>query len=211
MTGGHELPDCDEIWARYFARWYQPDDLAGRGYSATRPDAERSLLPGTPARAASSLTDAGVSRVRVQLDTMLTAVLADWPTYLNVDAPLDILWIQAFDTHWTRPRVHELLGWSDPTDFSNELVVLACEFGVALGEVMRAACPQLQWLYEWPYWESGLLDVPTGYRINVFDWGIKRFSEYERIRHRRRLHSQGREGRRTCWCRLGRLATCPAP
>ena len=43
---------------------------------------------------------------------------------------------------------------------------------------MREAEPQLEWLADWPYWESALLDVPSGYRINVFHWAIKRFSEY---------------------------------
>ena len=47
-----------------------------------------------------------------------------------------------------------------------------------LGKVMREAEPQLEWLADWPYWESGLLDVPSGYHINVFQWAIKRFSEH---------------------------------
>jgi hypothetical protein len=109
---------------------------------------------------------------------MLDAVRSDWPTYLEVEAPLSIHWIDAFDEHWTRTRVRELLDRSDPSDFSNEVVVLSCELGVALGEVIRNACPQLEWLYDWPYWESSLLDLPSGYLVNVFDWGIKRFSEY---------------------------------
>jgi len=31
---------CDILFRRYFARWYRPEDLAQRGYQASRPDVE---------------------------------------------------------------------------------------------------------------------------------------------------------------------------
>jgi hypothetical protein len=178
MAPAAELPDCDDVWKRFFARWYRHEDLRVRPYPATRPDADCLLEPGTSAAAATRLTDAGIAKVAQQLERMRGAVLEDWPSYLDVEPPLGIHWIAAFDAHWTRSRVRDVLERSDPSDFSNELVVFACELGVALAEVMRIACPDLEWLYDWPYWESRLLDVPTGYTVNVFDWGIKRFSEY---------------------------------
>ena len=70
------------------------------------------------------------------------------------------------------------MGRSNPADRGNELVVTICEFGAVLGHVMGKEEPSLEWLPDWPYWESGLLDVPSGNRINVFHWAIKRFSDY---------------------------------
>jgi hypothetical protein len=109
---------------------------------------------------------------------MLEAVQGDWPNYLPVKPPLSVEWIEEFDEFWTADRVREVLDRSDPRLFHNDVLVMVCEMGVALGEVMRQAAPQLEWLLDWPYWESGLLDVPSGNRINVFHWAVKRFSEY---------------------------------
>jgi hypothetical protein len=67
---------------------------------------------------------------------------------------------------------------SDPAKLGNELLVLCCEFGAVLGEVLRTAAPRLEWVYDWPDWESGLLDPAHGYRINVFHWAVKKFSDY---------------------------------
>jgi hypothetical protein len=74
--------------------------------------------------------------------------------------------------------VAEVLEAADPEDFSNDLLVLCCEFGAVLGAALRQDAPQLEWVYDWPYWESGLLDPAHGYRINVFHWAIKKFSDY---------------------------------
>ena len=174
----HELPACDDVWRRFFRPWYREGDVERRRHAATKPDAERVFEAGTPSGAVSPLTDAGVERVNVQLESMRKAALEDWPTYLDVRAPIGLEWIGAFDQHWTRERVGEVLDAADPTDFSNEVVVLSCELGIVIGDVFRTACPQLEWLLDWPYWESCLLDVPTGYVINVFDWAIARLSEY---------------------------------
>jgi hypothetical protein len=109
---------------------------------------------------------------------MVEAARGDWPGYLPVAGEPSLAWIEAFDDYWTATRVHALLGRSDPTNFANDLLVTSCEFGAVLGHVLREAVPRLDWLPDWPYWESGLLDVASGYRINVFHWAIKRFSEY---------------------------------
>ena len=172
------LPDCDEVFARYFAPWYQEPDLVARPYSATRPDVEGWAEPNTRPDVASRLSDEGRQTALRQIAGMVEAAQRDWPGYLPVVGGPSLAWIEAFDDYWTAARVHELLGRSNPNDFGNDLVVTACEFGAVLGHVMREAVPQLEWLPDWPYWESGLLDVPSGYRVNVFHWAIKRFSEY---------------------------------
>jgi hypothetical protein len=178
MPSKHVLPDCDDVFRKFFAPWYRRQDLERRGFSATRPDAQREVAPGTTAIDASPLTAPSRKKVARQLATMREAAEADWPSYLAVEDSLSMDWIAAFDRYWTRANVIALVDRSDSSEFSNELLVTCCEFGVAMGEVMRAQLPQLEWLYDWPYWESALLDVPSGYRINVFHWSIKRFSEY---------------------------------
>lgn len=75
-------------------------------------------------------------------------------------------------------QVSSVIVNSDATDFSNEFIVLCCEFGAVIGYAMQALAPQLEWLCDWPYWESGLLDTESGYRINVFHWAIKKSSSY---------------------------------
>jgi hypothetical protein len=172
------LPGCDEVFARYFAPWYQEPDWVARPFSATRPDVEGWAEPNTHPDAASRLGDEGRQTALRQIAGMVEAARGDWPGYLPVVGGPSHAWIEAFDEYWTAERVHELFGRSNPSDFGNDLVVTACEFGAVLGYVMREAVPQLEWLPDWPYWESGLLDVPSGYRINVFHWAIKRFSEY---------------------------------
>lgn len=173
-----ELPRCDDVFARFFAPWYQPQDLVARGYKATRPDVESWADPGTPADSAGQLTADGRQAAMHRVTAMLEAARIDWPTYLPVAGEPSQEWVEAFDNHWTAARVDDLLRRSDPSDFSNDLVVTVCEFGAVLGHVMQHALPQLEWLPDWPYWESALLDVPSGHRINVFHWSIKRFSEY---------------------------------
>lgn len=171
------LPDCDAVFQRYFARWYSADDMRRRGYRATRPDAERVASPGSGPEAVCELGSADAQAVARSIATMRESLAGDWPGFLDVREPLSLLWIDAFDNYWTRERVHDLLARTDPASYSNDLLVVCCEFGAALGEVMREQSPQLAWLHDWPYWESALLDVPSGYRINVFHWAVKRFSE----------------------------------
>jgi hypothetical protein len=34
------------------------------------------------------------------------------------------------------------------------------------------------WLYSFPYYHSIIVHRDTGFGITVFDWGVKKFSEY---------------------------------
>jgi hypothetical protein len=49
---------------------------------------------------------------------------------------------------------------------------------VVLGEVLRQELSELVWLYDMPYWESALFYGATGSRVNVFQWAVKKMSEY---------------------------------
>jgi hypothetical protein len=171
------LPAGDDVFTKYFAPWYSDDDLRRRGYPATRPDAESYVMPGTSAADASPLVDEARAEVEHVIDAARDALAATWPQYLDVEAGAPLARVGAFDQHWTRARAQQLLERADPEDASNALLAACSELGVAIADALRQAAPQLEWLYDWPHWESGLLDVATGYRINPFHWAIKRFSE----------------------------------
>ena len=173
-----ELPGCDEIFLEYFDRWYSNADRDCKPFPATRPDIERHSPPNVPAVEVSALAEEGRQRANEYLEKIYRAATEDWPAYLEVTGQPDSKWIAAFDAHWDRWNVNDLIDRSDPSDFSNELLVLICEFGSVLGHVLRHDEPDLEWCHGWPYWESALHHPPTGYRINVFHWAIKKFSEY---------------------------------
>jgi hypothetical protein len=109
---------------------------------------------------------------------MRKAAEGDWPTFLQVREPMDVTWVESLDTHYDLTRVKELVGRSDPADFSNDYLVTVCEFGAVLGSVMRDSLPRLVWLPSWPYWESSIFDAKTGNVVPVFHWAIKKFSTY---------------------------------
>jgi len=55
--------------------------------------------------------------------------------------------------------------------------VTVCEFGVLLGQLFRQL-DGYDWLYSHPYHHSIIVHKDTGFAITVFDWAIKKFSEY---------------------------------
>ena len=52
-----------------------------------------------------------------------------------------------------------------------------CEFGVLLGQLFRQL-DGYDWLYSHPYFHSIIVHKNTGIGITVFDWAVKKFSEY---------------------------------
>tara|TARA_R110002072_G_scaffold154565_4_gene304634 strand:+ start:292 stop:519 length:228 start_codon:yes stop_codon:yes gene_type:complete len=55
--------------------------------------------------------------------------------------------------------------------------MLCIEFALVLADTLARECPALDWIHEEPFWESALLH-PSGCRINVFHWAVKKFSGY---------------------------------
>ncbi len=173
------IPDCDELFARFFDRWYDDDWRQWKGFPATRPDIlEADDLVGRTGADASPLGPDGQSEVNGMIRTIYEAAESDWGRQLDLTPPVDIKWVEAIDAHYDRGRIREMINDSDPEDFSNTYVVTCCEFGAVLGYVLRDHCPELEWLYGWPYWESALLHPPSGSVIPVFHWAIKKMSEY---------------------------------
>ena len=172
------LPDCDELFQQFFRRWYTDEDLQRRRCTATRPDAETWGEPGASVQSVCELGQPAQRKVAGQIEKMLDAVGADWPALLDVSGDIDIAWVDAFDRHFDAPAVRALMKRSEPSDFSNELLVLCCEFGATLGRTLLSVTEGTDWLLDWPYWESAVYDRASGYRMNVFHWAIKKFSDY---------------------------------
>jgi hypothetical protein len=91
--------------------------------------------------------------------------------------PPSLDWIDAFDRRFGRAEVADIIADADPEDDSSDLVVLACELGAVLGEVLRREVPELEWFHDSPAWTSALYDRRHGRRFNVFHWAIRKFSE----------------------------------
>ena len=172
------IPDADELYSQFFDRWYDAGDRERKGFSHTRPDMMAYYRAGLVASDLSRLSDASQAKVLGRIETMLTAARKDWPRYLEVTGELDEDWIRAFDDYYDVDRVASIIRESDPGDFSNDLMVTVCEFGSALGHVLLEMQPRLQWLAEWPYWESSLYDPDSGNVIPPFHWAMKKFSSY---------------------------------
>lgn len=124
------------------------------------------------------LTAEGRQDVLKQIETMTQAAKSDWARYLKVSGDLDLNWISAIDQHYHRDRIRDVIKDSQPDDFSNNYLVTCCEFGAAMGYVLRSICPRLLWYPDWPYWESALLDPQSNTLIPVFHWAVKKMSEY---------------------------------
>ena len=179
MAKRARLGDADEMFRRFFDRWYDDDARKLKGFEATRPDMmEIPEYVGQPVTDVCPLTEAAASQAIERVETMRQAAEGDWPTFLPVRQPMDLGWVGSFDAHYDLTRVKELLGRSDPADFSNDYLVTVCEFGAVLGSVMRGLLPRLVWLPSWPYWESSIFDADTGNVVPVFHWAIKKFSTY---------------------------------
>ena len=118
------------------------------------------------------------TEVSQRIQTMLDATRTDWARYLYLTGEPDLRWIETFDQYHDRDQIQQLIGRSNPKDFSNDYVVTCCEFGAVLGYVMVSLQPRLRWHYEWPYWESALFDPQSGNLVPPFHWAVKKMSEY---------------------------------
>jgi hypothetical protein len=172
-----ELADADALHARFFDRWSKPADRERRGSTATRPDLQNvPAFRGANAADLCPLTETMRQSVLDQVARMLAAARSDWRATV---APHDVLsrdGLAAIDAAFDESAVAELVATSDPADVANAYVVTVCELGVVIGEALRAARPTLQWVPDWPYWESSLVDRASGDVIPPFHWAIRRLS-----------------------------------
>lgn len=170
-----KLPHCDELFVKFLSPWY-PDSERPQ---MTRPDMYQiSGYSGQPLDLDSLqyLSPEFLEVTRQQINSMADCALKDFQHIYKTDK-LDLNFIDAVDKHFDRQKIKELIKASDPTDFSNQYLVTVCEFGASLGHLF-ADIDGLGWLYSDPYFHSIIVHKDTGYGITVFDWAVKKFSEY---------------------------------
>jgi hypothetical protein len=174
------LPNCDELFVQYFLPWYSVQDRERRVFSATRRDIEQLADVSSQLSAAdiSPITNENQEVAAASIRKMFNAATEDWRVLLGVEGRPSLEWIDAFDRHFQRRRIREILDSSDSAQTDNSYLVICCELGVVLGEVLQTLEPRLAWLYDWPYWESALYEQESRSRINVFHWAVKKMSEY---------------------------------
>jgi hypothetical protein len=174
-----KIPECDPLFLRFLDPWYSDDDRKRKNWAATRPDllTIESYVDASP-EDLQILVVEGQKEAKARIDRMLDACRNDWPTYLALTGDIDLDWIDAFDSSYDRKKVGEIIKKADPADYSNDYLILVCEFGAALGHILQKMEPRLCWVYDWPYWESSLVDTKTGTIIPTFHWAVKKFSDY---------------------------------
>ncbi|MDM4019542.1 hypothetical protein, partial [Roseiconus lacunae] len=174
------IPHCDELFHRYFAPWYSDDDLASRGFDATRPDMlQFSVHVGKPASALSPLHDEDQERYIHHVSvTMTDAAVGDFGNLLELSSPVDFDWIQSIDDYYNVDRIAELIAESDPTKDGNSYFITCIELGTLIAKMLQSLVPDLEWMANSPYWESSLWHPASGHIIPPTHWAIKKFSDY---------------------------------
>ena len=144
MVKRARLGDADEMFRRFFDRWYEDDARKLKVFDATRPDMETlRKYVGRSASDVCPLKAVDATMVLKQVEEMRKAAAGDWPRYLPLRPPIDLAWVEAFDAHYDLARVRDLARGSDPADFANDYLVTVCEFGAVLGSVMKDLLPRV--------------------------------------------------------------------
>lgn len=174
-----DIPHSDDLFLRFFDRWYEDDDRQQKVFKTTRPDLlSNHAYVGSSRESISRLTDQSQAEVMHCIGRMTEAARNDWSCTLGLTGDMDLSWLEAVDEYYNPGRIAELITSSSPEDFSNDYIVTCCEFGALLAYVMKSLQPRLFWNLEWPYWESSLVDPVSGSVIPVFHWAIKKMSDY---------------------------------
>ena len=174
------IPDCDELFTRFFAPWYSAQELSGRGFAATRPDMlQYSEHIGKAASEISRLRLDAQSRFVDHLsNTMTDAAIGDFGNLLALTTPVGFQWIQAIDDYYDVDHIDKLIAESDPDEDGNAYFITCIELGTLIAKMMQALVPDLQWMADSPYWESALWHPASGYLIPPTHWAIQKLSDY---------------------------------
>ncbi|MBN8790114.1 MAG: hypothetical protein J0I84_23775 [Terrimonas sp.] len=171
-----KLPHCNELFEKFFSPWYDGEDKP----KMTRPDMYQiAAYEGEPLNLdeIQYMPEDYIENVKKHINIdMVDAALEDFQHIIKSDK-LDLTVLAAVDKYYDRKKIAELIKESDPKDFSNSYVVTVCEFGAMLGYLFKQI-DGFDWLYSHPYFHSIIVHKNTGFGITVFDWAIKKFSEY---------------------------------
>jgi len=169
------IPAAATLYERYFSPWI-PEERAST-HPGLLPDMEQIELPaGGHIRDIHPLMPDSRPPMKEKVDAMGQACEADWQNLLKLTPAVSLAGIAAYDAWCTPAQLEGILKNSAPNNFSNPYLILCCECGAAVGEVLQRENPQLQWIYDWPYWDSFLFDLNTMTKFHVFHWAVKRMS-----------------------------------
>ncbi len=172
-----ELQDAPEVYARFFAPWLQPVERERRGADLLRPDLlEVAAFRFLPAAELTTVAPEVATRVGDQIGRMVAAARSDWKELCGRHDVLSREGLGAIDAAFDAHAVEGLQTSSDPAEFGNSLLVTACELGAVIGSSLLAARPTLQWVADWPDFESTLVDRATGVVLPPFHWAIRKLS-----------------------------------
>lgn len=175
---GKKLPHCDALFLKYIAGWL-PDEYYRK---MTRPDMYVIAgYNGEPLdlNALQYLPAGRLQQEKDQIEKMVAAALGDYQSVFPARnfKELDLEVLHTVDQYYDRERIWKLIKKSEPADFSNDYLVSVGEFGALLGKLFIDV-GGFGWLYSQPYFNSIIVHKDTGYGITVFDWAVKKFSEY---------------------------------
>jgi hypothetical protein len=170
-----KLPHCDDLFEKYLSPWYPAEERP----KMTRPDLY--VIAGFQGQALNMdsiqyLNDEALARTKEHLQLMAESALHDYKFIIDAKK-IDLNVLDAVDKYYNRKRISEIIKASDPSDFSNQYLVSVCEFGAILGHLFLEK-EGFSWLYSYPYFHSIIVHRDTGFAITVFDWAVKKFSEY---------------------------------
>lgn len=170
-----KLPHCDALFQKYFTPWFEgndpptmprPDMFVLNSFNGSPLDTDKiQYLP-------TDLLDYN----KKQIQTMADAALKDYEHIISSDK-LNINVLDAVDKYYDRKKIAAIISNSVPEDFSNDYVVEVCEFGAMLGYLFTQI-DGYDWQYAHPYFHSVVVHKNSGFAIPVFDWAVKKFSEY---------------------------------
>lgn len=170
-----KLPHCDALFAEYLSPWYPAKERP----KMTRPDMfVISAYEGRPLdlNALQYLREDLLIKTKAQIQKMATAALGDYQNIVASDR-LDLQVLDAVDKFYDKQKIEKIIKNSDPNDFGNDYLISVCEFGAMLGKLFEEI-EGYGWLYSDPYFHSIIVHKNTGFGITVFDWAVKKFSEY---------------------------------
>jgi hypothetical protein len=171
-----KLPHCDTLFEKFLSPWYEEEDRP----RMTRPDMfQIAAYEGQPLNLddIQYLENEYLEHQKRHLnETMVQAALDDF-RHITKSDQLDLDALDAMDKYYDRARIADLIKESDPANFSNSYLVTVCEFGTMLGHLFKQI-DGFDWLYSHPYFHSMIVHKGTGFGITVFDWAVKKFSEY---------------------------------
>jgi hypothetical protein len=169
------LLPADQLFHTFFAPWY-PQQKYGK--ARLQSDVELVEFPeGVHIDSLNNLNEDGRNLASRQLNSILQAARMDVAGQIKRrGTALDLDFVKGIDAHFQPKVIEAVLAQSDNTKFANPYLVLCCEIGAVVGEALRVARPELQWVYDLPYWDSFLFDLNSKTKINVFFWAVRRLS-----------------------------------